>query len=96
MSVDTENLLRFVAALAFVVALIAAIAWLARRWMPGGAAVNASKRRRLQIVEILALDPKTRAMIVRRDEVEHLLVVGPTGAVAVERIDSARVAAEPA
>jgi len=33
---------------------------------------------------------------VRRDEVEHLLVVGPTGAVAVERIDSARVAAEPA
>ena len=96
MMMEPESLLRFVAALAFVVALIAAIAWLARRWMPGGVAVSASKRRRLQIVETLALDPKTRAMIVRRDEVEHLLVVGPHGTTAVERIEAPRAASEPA
>jgi flagellar protein FliO/FliZ len=96
MNADPENMLRFVAALAFVVALIAAIAWLARRWMPGGAAIAAGKRRRLQIVETLALDPKTRAMLVRRDDVEHLLVVGPSGAVVVERVGPARVLPETA
>lgn len=96
MTMEPENLLRFVAALAFVVALIAAIAWLARRWMPGGAAVSASKRRRLQIVETLALDPKTRAMLLRRDGVEHLLVVGPHGTSVVERVEASSTASEPA
>jgi flagellar protein FliO/FliZ len=86
MTLDPETLLRFAAALAFVVALIAAFAWAARRWMPGGAVAAAGRRRRLQIVEAIALDPKTRAMLIRRDGVEHLLVVGPSGAVHVERL----------
>ena len=95
MMMEPESLLRFAAALAFVVALIAAIAWLARRWMPGGVAVSASKRRRLQIVETLALDPKTRAVLLRRDDVEHLVVVGPAGATAIERVQDHRGIVEP-
>jgi flagellar protein FliO/FliZ len=59
-------------------------------------AVSASKRRRLQIVETLDLDPKTRAMLVRRDETEHLLVVGPHGTTHVERVEPSRPASEPA
>ncbi len=86
MNLDPETLLRFAAALAFVVALIAAVAWAARRWMPGATTAAAGRRRRLQIVETIALDPKTRAMLLRRDGVEHLLVVGPAGAVHVERL----------
>lgn len=92
MTLDPENLLRFGAALAFVIALIAAVAWAARRWMPGSMASNAGRRRRLQLVETLALDPKTRAMLIRRDGVEHLLVVGPSGAVHIERLSAPEAA----
>lgn len=92
MNLEPESLLRFGAALAFVVALIAAVAWAARRWMPGAVAANAGRRRRLQIVETIALDPKTRAMLVRRDGVEHLLVVGPAGAIHVERLTAPEAA----
>ena len=95
MTGEPETLLRFVAALAFVVALIAGIAWLVRRWMPGGPAAVGGKRRRLQIVETLALDPKTRAVLLRRDDVEHLVVVGPAGATAIERVQEPRGIVEP-
>jgi flagellar protein FliO/FliZ len=86
MTLDVENLLKFAAALAFVVAMIAAVAWLARRFVPGAGAVQGGKRRRLQIVESLPLDTKTRAVLLRRDETEHLVVIGPDSVAVVETV----------
>ena len=57
MTLDPESLLKFAAALAFVVALIAGVAWVAKRFVPGaGAMSSAGRKRRLQTVEILPLD----------------------------------------
>jgi flagellar protein FliO/FliZ len=87
MTMEIENLLKFAAALAFVVALIAAVAWVAKRFLPGAATgAAAGRRRRLQTIEVLPLDSKTRAVLLRRDDTEHLVVIGPDSLAVVETI----------
>ena len=75
---DLDTYFRFLIALVFVLALIGLLAWLARRYGVGGGSVarGAGKSRRLGIVEIAALDAKRRLVLVRRDDVEHLVVLG--------------------
>lgn len=67
--------LRTVLALAFVLAMIAAAAWGAKRYGLGGARIG-PRRRRLAVVEVLQVDSRRRLVLVRRDEVEHLLLIG--------------------
>jgi flagellar protein FliO/FliZ len=92
--IEPQQLAQFGAALAFVLALVALIAWLARRFLPGAAGVVAGKKRRLSVVENLALDPKTRAVLLRRDDVEHLIVLGPNGAAKLETVPAPPAPAE--
>ncbi|CAN0439937.1 unnamed protein product, partial [Discosporangium mesarthrocarpum] len=82
---DASNYVRFVAALLFVLALIAFATWLAKRFGMGGR-VNAVRRgeRRLELVEALTVDAKHRAVLLRRDDMEHLLLLGPANDVVVE------------
>ena len=85
---SAESYLRFVLALALVLALILILAWIARRYGLGGAIAAkpvGRKQRRLAVVEALALDPKRRLVIVRRDGIEHLLVLSSTGETVIER-----------
>ncbi|HLI13168.1 MAG TPA: flagellar biosynthetic protein FliO [Alphaproteobacteria bacterium] len=80
-----DNYFRFLFALIFVIALIAVLAWLARRYGLGGAAVSGGgRRKRLRLVESLPLDPKRRLVLVRRDEVEHLLLLSASGDLRIE------------
>jgi len=82
---DASTYLRFLVALLFVLALIVALAWAARRFGLGGRiAPNASKRRRLSIVEVLPLDGRHRLVLLRRDRVEHLVVLGPSQPLLIE------------
>ena len=82
---DLELYTRFLIALLVVLALIAAIAWLARRFGLGNRlATPRGKTRRLAIVEVMALDARKRLVLVRRDDREHLLLLGPSRDVVVE------------
>ena len=84
--IDLETLLRFGLALALVLALIAGLAWLAKRGMFGALPITGGpRRRRLTVIETAALDGRTRAVLLRRDATEHLVVVGPHGVAVVER-----------
>lgn len=76
--------LQFALALGFVLALIGVVAVLARRFGLGYAP-RTQGARRLAIGEAIALDARHRLVLVRRDEVEHLLVLGPTAVTLVER-----------
>ena len=83
---DLEGYLRFAAALALVLGLIGLAAWAARRLgFAGRLPIGTGRDRRLAVVEATALDPKRRLVLVRRDRVEHLLLLGPAGDVVVER-----------
>lgn len=84
MSTDWGIAARFLVALAVVLALIMAATWTARRYLATGFIGNLGGKRRLSVVEYAMLDGKSRLVLVRRDTTEHLLVLGPAGAVVVE------------
>ncbi|MFQ5784684.1 MAG: flagellar biosynthetic protein FliO [Alphaproteobacteria bacterium] len=83
---DLQGYLRFAFALVLVLGLIGLAAWAVRRFgLAGRLPLAAGKGRRLGVVEMTVLDPKHRLVLVRRDRVEHLLLLGPTGDLVVER-----------
>jgi len=67
---------QFVLALAVVLALIGLLAMGARRLGFAPRVTPLRGKRRLAIVEVLALDAKHRLVLVRRDAVDHLLLLG--------------------
>lgn len=81
-----DGYLRFALALIFVIALIGVLAVLVRRLgfgFPAGTTKNAGNRR-IEVVEITSLDVRRKLILVRRDDVEHLLVVSPTSELVIE------------
>lgn len=84
---DMANYLQFVLALVFVLALIGVLAVLARRLGVGGLATTSSagRGRRLAVVEVRTLDARRRLVLIRRDDVEHLVILGPSSELLVER-----------
>lgn len=78
--------LQYIAALIFVIALILAIAWGMRRFGLTGAmgAVGGRRGPRLSLTEALSIDGRHRLVLVRRDGVEHLLLLGATQDLLVE------------
>jgi flagellar protein FliO/FliZ len=84
---DTENYLRFILALVFVIGLIGVVAYMARRLGFGfpAQAIKGRNDRRIGVVEVAPLDARRRLILVRRDDVEHLLVVSPTSETVIER-----------
>ena len=81
---DGVQYLRFVASLILVLGLILASVWAMRRFGLAGGLLRPAGRRRLALVETLPLDVRHRLVLVRRDDREHLLLIGPAVAT-VER-----------
>jgi flagellar protein FliO/FliZ len=75
---------RFVLALVLVLALIFAVAWIAKRLGLGGRMATARGKRRLSIEEVLSLDAKRRLVLVKRDGIEHLVLLGIGSDVVIE------------
>lgn len=82
---DAAVYLRFVASLVLVLGLMLAVLWALRRFGIGGMVARPSARRRLSVVETMALDNRRRLVLVRRDDREHLLMIGGTSDLVVER-----------
>ena len=74
---DLDTYFKFVLALVFVLGLIAALAWTARRFGLGGKLVPNTGRRRLSVSEVMPLDARRKLVLLRRDETEHLVLLGP-------------------
>ena len=82
---DKSQFLFAFVVLVFVVALIALTGVALRRFAPGAMVRwRPGEERRLGVVEVAALDPKRRLVLVRRDDVEHLLLLGASNEVVVE------------
>lgn len=82
---DLSTYLQFALALAFVLGLIGLLALLLRRLGFGGPALSRGRQRRLSVVEVAAIDAKRRLVLVRRDDTEHLILLGPSDDLVVER-----------
>jgi flagellar protein FliO/FliZ len=80
---DMIDIARYLGALMLVLALVGFAALAARRFgLPG--IVSGSATRRLAVVETLMVDARHKLLIIRRDDKEHLVLVGPEGSSVVE------------
>ena len=79
-----EDYLRFVIALVFVLSLMGGLWLILKKLGLSGPVVQTPGKRRLKIVETLSLDTRRRAIILQRDNVQHLVILGPTGETVVE------------
>lgn len=83
---------RYLGALLLVLGLLGAAALGTRRFgLPG--IVKGAATRRLALVETLMVGPRHKLFLLRRDGVEHLVLMGPQGASVVETGISAPLAA---
>src|SRR5258708_10369531 len=78
--------LTFFFAFVVVLALIGLAAWLARRFAGNRLGANANRGRmpRLAVIDAAAVDGRRRLVLVRRDNVEHLLMIGGPTDIVVE------------
>lgn len=78
--------LTFIFAFIAVLALIGAAAWLVRRFAGNRLGTNTQRGRmpRLAVIDAAAVDGRRRLVLVRRDNVEHLLMIGGPTDIVVE------------
>lgn len=81
---DLISILRFLGAFAFVLALIAGLSWLLRRYSMGMRLATGIGAGRIGVVEFAPIDPKRRLALIRRDGVEHLILLTPTSETVIE------------
>ena len=96
-----NTILTTVFALGAVIVAILLVLWLLKVLSRATGNVTRGRNRRLAVVDSLALDPKRQLLIVRRDNVEHLIMVGgpqdmvvETG-IAVEEVPAAQPTRRP-
>ncbi len=80
---EFDGYIRFVFALIAVLGLIALVPAVARRF---GFVPRAGRKGkgRIGVVEVATLDARRRLVLVRRDGIEHLLLLGPESETVVE------------
>jgi flagellar biogenesis protein FliO len=83
---DMPLAVRFFAAFIIVLALIGAAAWAVRRFGANRLGANAARGRqpRLAVIDAAAVDGRRRLVLIRRDNVEHLLMIGGPTDIVVE------------
>jgi hypothetical protein len=77
--IDLNFLVLAVAASLFVIALGALLVWAFRTFFGGrgnGSGFMRPREKRLGVVETATVDARRKLLLVRRDEVEHLVMVG--------------------
>jgi flagellar protein FliO/FliZ len=81
---DGLSFLRAIAALAFTLGLLMGCAYLLKRYGHkfGSFSMPVAKGtiKRMQILETISIDVRTRLLLVKIDNTEHLILVSPNGA----------------
>ena len=75
---DLNNLVLAVAAILFVIALGALVVWAFKTFVgrPSAHGFLRPRDKRLGVVETAPVDARRKLLLVRRDDVEHLIIVG--------------------
>lgn len=76
---------RYVIAIVVVVLLLVALRWALRRYMGGPGVGQRGRQPRLAVMDVAVVDARRRLVLVRRDGVEHLLLIGGPSDLVVEQ-----------
>ncbi len=80
-----QEYLGYLAAFLFVLALIGVFAWVLRLFVSKGGSLFSEKQApRLQIVGSTGVDGRRRLLLIRRDNVEHLVMTGGPNDLVIE------------
>lgn len=81
-----QGMLLTIASIVIVLLLIGVVAWLVRRFSGNnlGSGGNRARMPRLAVVDAAAVDGRRRLVLVRRDNVEHLIMIGGPSDLVVE------------
>ena len=90
MDLDFAHYLQFVFALVFVIGLIGLVTLVMRHYGLGGAiklnARSRDGRRRIAVVDAVGVDARRRLILIRRDDVEHLVLLGAHDDILIEGV----------
>lgn len=81
---DYQDYLKFFFALILVLSLMGGLAFLLKRFGYGQAGMISPKNKRLKIIEIMPIDAKHKAVLLQRDEQQHLVLFGTNGDTVIE------------
>ena len=81
--ISLAQILRFAFALLFVLALMGGLALVMRKFGDRHG-ITPGQKRRLKISEILPLDSKHKAILLKRDNKEHLIILGANSETLIE------------
>ena len=80
MDLDFAHYIQFFFALVFVIGLIGLVTLVMRHYGLGGAikfnARSRNGRRRIAVVDAIGVDARRRLILIRRDDLEHLVLLG--------------------
>jgi len=77
--IDLNTLILAAAAILFVIAIGALLVWAFRTFFGVGTSSHGflrSRDRRLDLVETASVDQRRKLILIRRDDVEHLIMIG--------------------
>ncbi len=78
-------LLKFASAFVFVIALLYLLAWVLKRTgVASSIGSGGLIKRRLKVVEYMSIDHRRKLVLVKRDDKEHLLLLGSQSETVVE------------
>lgn len=80
-----EDYLKFFFALIFVLALMGGLALLLKKLGLAGDKLPGGDKRRVRVLESLPLDARRKVILLRKDDTEHLVILGPTGETVLDR-----------
>lgn len=81
---EPESYLRFIVAFVFVMSLMGGLWLILKKLGLSGPVVQTPGKRRLKVIESLSIDTRRRLVILQRDNIQHLVILGPTGETVVE------------
>lgn len=79
MEMGLVGIVKFVAALVFVLALMGGLSFALKRMGYGNPALAVGRQRRLKLAEVLPIDTRHKAVILECDGEQHLVILGTAG-----------------
>lgn len=81
---DYHAYLKFIVAFIFVLSLMGGLAFLLKRFGFGQGNIISPKKKRLKIIEVMHIDAKHKAVLLSRDDTQHLVLLGTNGDTVIE------------
>ena len=81
---DYQDYLKFFFALLLVLSLMGGLAFILKRIGFGQAGMISPKNKRLRIIEVMPIDAKHKAVLLQRDDTQHLVMLGVNSDTVIE------------